>query len=149
MLTALVEDIARLRTIRPVLLMSSVGADLLRRVVNIGAIAEILICDVALTNWLDNPSRDPMLFDATFVIAPESNNVLADLLQQLQCGIWATVVSLNVPWQMARTFTDKLRTFEWLTRREIRTPATTTLDNAVAEDLRQKGIRSPAQYDDC
>lgn len=135
MLTAIVEDIAALDDVCPMVLMSSAAANSFCSSGRLDSRTQIIVSDIAPSGWLQAPSCDPSVLDATLVIAPESGGVLVSLLQQLQSGAWQQTRSLNVPWTMAEVFSDKFRTSQWLQERGMATPPTKTLSQAAADEL--------------
>lgn len=135
MLTAIVEDIAALGDVCPMVLMSSAAADAFCSSGRLASRTQIVVSDSGPSVWLQAPSCDPSVFDATLVIAPESGLVLASLLRQLQSGAWQQTRSLNVSWTMAEMFSDKYQTCRWLQEQKISTPPTKTLSQAGADRL--------------
>ena len=73
---------------------------------------------------------------ATMVIAPECGGTLVSLLQQLQAGHWQSVPNLNVSWTLAEIFSDKFRTYQWLSRYGVPTPVTKAISVAEYNELR-------------
>ncbi len=143
MLTAVVQDLERLEDVRPAVLLSPSAANMLRSSGRLASTTEIIVSYVEPAVWLQQPSRAPASFDATFVVAPECGGVLVSLLRLLQSDLWRSTCSLNVPWAMAEVFSDKYWTFQWLERQRIRTPETKTLSDARADELGSQSAFKP------
>lgn len=143
MLTAIVQDLEQRDDVRPVVLMSSAAAGMLRSSGQIDSRTEIITSDRSPSEWLHQPTYPPTSFDASLIIAPECDGVLVSLLRQLQSNAWQATRNLNLPWPIARIFADKYRTFQWLEQHGIRTPPTKTLDDAAADVLRGDTLPRP------
>ncbi|MFN9720515.1 MAG: ATP-grasp domain-containing protein [Planctomycetota bacterium] len=136
MLVAAVEDVSRVNGFCPAVLVSPLAAEFLERSSGLPPGCRRLLCDNGPVAWLQNPAVPPSEFVATMAIAPESDDVLVDVLKTLQCGVWSAVKSLNVPWSLAEIFTDKLATFHWLCRNGFKSPETKTVCDNAANRLR-------------
>ncbi len=75
-------------------------------------------------------------YDTVLLIAPECNGVLVSLLKAIQEQPAMQIGNLNLPWQLAEIFADKLATDSWLRQHGIATIPTKTIDHATAESLR-------------
>ncbi|MFO1002117.1 MAG: ATP-grasp domain-containing protein [Planctomycetaceae bacterium] len=137
MLVSLVSDFSRLPDVQPVVLVASDARVQLESSDQWPAGITVLSIEKDPAEWLACPQRVPESFAATMVIAPESGGVLISLLRHLQTGSWQAVPNLNVSWQLAEIFTDKLRTFEWLQRHGLPTPATKAITAAEYDRLRR------------
>ena len=138
MLVSLVNDFCRLPDVRPVVLVASDAREMLESSDQWPNEIEVLSLENDPAEWLACPQRSPESFAATMVIAPECGGILVALLRQLQTGCWQAVSNLNVAWQLAEIFTDKLRTFEWLQRHGLPTPVTKALSVAEHDRLRRR-----------
>lgn len=147
MLATLVQDLQHVEDIHPVVLMATAAATRIESMGCWDSRTEILTSDRSPTDWLRSPTRDPLSFAASLVIAPECDGILVSLLRQLQSGHWATTCSLNVPWAMAEIFADKRQTCRWLQSHDIRTPDTRTIDQAMAETLLRGATTEPCSSD--
>ena len=137
MLVSLVSDFARIPDVRPVLLVATDAREMLESHTELPSEIDILSLKEDPAQWLASPQNSPDSFAATIVIAPECCGILVSLLRQLQTGCWQAVPSLNVSWQLAEIFTDKLRTFEWLQRHRLPTPVTKAISIAEYDRLRR------------
>jgi predicted ATP-grasp superfamily ATP-dependent carboligase len=127
MLTGIVQDFARIPNVTVAVLLSlAARADAGIRNLLPPQVSIISTPSGPLT-WLENPCETPDSFDATFVIAPESDGVLTQMLLCLQSGRWTSATSLNLPAELATIFSDKKRTSEWLEAHQIPTPTTITV----------------------
>jgi predicted ATP-grasp superfamily ATP-dependent carboligase len=127
MLTGIVQDFARIPDVAVAVLLAPVTqTDLGIRNLLPGQVS-IISTPSGPLSWLDNPSEPPESFDATFVIAPESDGLLTQMLRRLQSNRWTSVTSLNLTAELATIFSDKKRTSEWLESHQIPTPATFTI----------------------
>ena len=137
MLVSLVSDFSRLPDVWPTVLIATDAWEMLKSHTELPAATEILSQENGPAEWLASPQRDPESFAATMVIAPECGGILVSLLRQLQTGCWQDVPSLNVSWQLADIFTDKLKTFEWLQKHGLPTPATKPISIEDHDRLRR------------
>ena len=137
MLVSVVRDFARLPGVQPVVLVAIDARGMLESNAQWPAEIDVVLLKEDPAEWLACPQRSPETFAATMVIAPECGGILVSLLRQLQTGCWHAVPNLNVGWQLAETFTDKLRTFEWLQKHGLPTPATKAISIEVHDRLRR------------
>ena len=137
MLVSVVSDLSRLPDVRPVVLVATDAREMLKSHAELPAAVEVLSLEKDPAEWLASPQRGPESFAATMVIAPECGGILVSLLRQLQSGCWQAVPNLNVSWQLAEIFTDKLRTFEWLQQHGLPTSATKAISIGDHDRLRR------------
>jgi predicted ATP-grasp superfamily ATP-dependent carboligase len=138
MLVSLVSDFSLLPDVWPVVLVATDAWEMLKSHTELPAGTEILSVETGPAEWLASPLRDPESFEATMVIAPECGGILVFLLRQLQTGCWQDVPSLNVRWQLADIFTDKLKTFEWLQKHGLPTPDTKAISVYEHDQLQRR-----------
>jgi len=130
MLTRIVQDFARIPDVSVAVLMSPAAMSDMGIQNRLPPQVSIIRTPGGPLSWLDNPGEPPESFDATFVIAPESDGILTQMLHRLQSGLWTSATSLNLSAELATIFSDKKRTSEWLEAHQIPTPATITIRDA-------------------
>jgi predicted ATP-grasp superfamily ATP-dependent carboligase len=139
MLNGIVQDFARIPNVSVTVLLSPAAQT------DVG-IRNLLPPQVSListpcgpSSWLDNPGESPDAFDATFMIAPESDGILTEMLLRLQTGPWKSVTSLNLTAELATILSDKKRSSEWLEAHQILTPPTITIRDPNQIRTRDRG----------
>lgn len=135
MMSALLADAAKLPNLDVSVLLSPSAVSLLKTRMDCAANVRIFSNPWPLNCWLEAPEPKPTSVEAVLIIAPESAGTLLRRLQVVQSDIWAGTVSLNLPWQLAATFSDKLETARWLQRHQLPTPETFALSGQSASRL--------------
>jgi predicted ATP-grasp superfamily ATP-dependent carboligase len=136
MLAALVHDFARLPDVRPTVLIASDAMAMFRELAGLPQCIEMLELESDPSEWLNCRNCNPDNFDATLIIAPECHGILVQLLRQLQTDDrWRKIRNINLDWQLAEIFSDKLLTFQWLQQHELATPATIAISREKRDAL--------------
>lgn len=136
MVSALLTDAAKLPDLSVSLLLSRSAVSLLKtQMRSLSPDVRVFSNQRSVEHWLENPDPEPATVDAVMIIAPESAGTLVRRLQVVQSDIWAGTVSLNLPWQLAATFSDKLETAHWLQDHQLPTPETFALSAQDAARL--------------
>ena len=135
MLAALVQDFARLPDVRPTVLIASDALAMFRELAGLPQYIEMLELECDPSEWLNCRTRTPENFEATLIIAPECHGILVQLLRQLQTDPWRKIRNINLDWQLAEIFSDKLLTFQWLKQHELATPATIAISREKHDAL--------------
>ncbi len=142
MLMAVLTDIAALPNIQATVMLSTDSAQRLAgsgtRIFQLPDNVRVLCSDLnpqTLSEILHAQSADSV-FDAVFLIAPECDGILVSLLKAVQTHDRSPIRSLNLDWQLAETFADKLGTAAWLQQRGIPTIPTRAIDDTTAATLR-------------
>ncbi len=150
MVSALLADAAKLPDLSISLLLSCSAVSLLKTQMSLSPNVRVFSNQRSVQRWLENPEPEPATVDAVMIIAPESAGTLVRRLQVVQSDIWTGTVSLNLPWQLAATFSDKLETAHWLQRHQLPTPETFALSEQAAASLSSvREMDAAAQNTEC
>lgn len=151
MLIAILEDFAKLEAISLFVLVNEDVRQLLldQKLLVISETLHVIPLDQDPGQWITAPTISPEQFDATFVVAPESDGLLTQRLRALQTLRWSHATSLNLSWSLSEVFSDKRTTFDWLKARGIATPTIWTLSefdwqsNGIPEDAGNMFVLKP------
>lgn len=150
MLLAILEDFAKLEAVSLFVLVNEDVRQLLdQKLPVISETLHVITLDQNPGQWITAPTISPEQFDATFVVAPETDGLLTQRLRALQTLRWSHATSLNLSWSLSEVFSDKRRTFDWLKARGIATPTTWTLSefdrqsNGIPEDAGDLFVLKP------
>ena len=154
MLAAIVADISRLPDIEVTVLLSAEATARLAELQIFGTSAG-LDCVVLQRGELQpetlsiflSGQADRVPFDAMLLIAPECDGVLLSLLKAVQESTASPLLSLNLDWRRAETFSDKHMTDLWLRQHGIPTIPTKTIDDTSATAFRRLSEHHPVAGD--
>ena len=149
MVSAIAADAVCVGGLRVSLLLSEKVAELLGQRRCLPTELRIVRLHCSVDTWLQSPQRQDIgPTPLVLLIAPESGGVLVRRLQVLQSELWSGTETLNLPWTLAETFSDKFRTSQWLQARGLPTPETWLLSPEQAEALRTRGLVTAADVSD-